>query len=131
MKWSEMKEEERNALVAEKVMGWKEVESALHLEANCFFNHKPREVILVLKSGCVVSMDEFSPSTNIEHAMKVVEKMSKDGWEFNCGNNWKHNVEWMVHFISLSNGEPKIAGANSLPEAICLAALGASGIEIE
>lgn len=84
----------------------------------------------------------WSPSTSIEAAMEVVEKMWRSGWSIeivNCGKigtvATNRTAIWYVRFIEDENDMNNwSAEAETLPEAICraaLAALKAVGAELD
>jgi Phage ABA sandwich domain len=93
---------EIDRLVAEKVMGW---------EAGKY------------------AYGSWFPTTNIADAWKVVEKLSKDGFEFQVWRekNGKYNVEFAKDFFYVFG----FAESETAPLAICLAALKAVGVEVE
>src|ERR1043166_22368 len=72
-------------------------------------------------------------SESIEAAMQVVEKMWQTGWQMECANAHKLNTPvtenvcwWYVRFINNENDMNNwSAEAETLPEAICRAALAA------
>lgn len=116
-KWSEMSTVERDALVAEKVMGWKD--DPYH-----------PSIYWQMDEAHFRSKEEFSPLTSISAAFEVVEKMIESGHcvkiDFNAGGSWQ------VEFQDFGpGGEIHAAQADELPEAICLTALKAVGVEIE
>jgi hypothetical protein len=102
-----------DALVAEKVMGWSEIVDGWGLRPIEQRQHG-RE-----------SIKERVPlySLNIASAMEVVERMRKQGWSFACTL-----YEGKLPYASFCRGtaaSSKNAEADSLPEAICRAALAA------
>lgn len=70
-------------------------------------------------------------STSIEAAMQVIEKMWQTGWQVELTNNYKLNTAitenscvWWVRFINNENDMDNWSDeADTLPEAICRAAL--------
>jgi hypothetical protein len=123
MKWDEMSPRERDALIAEKVMGY--------------------EVIDVLKQG-ITHMDNGTKrwiknpnySTKIADAWQVVEKLKQkhdfvtivwgDGtWGCHIATMLPPNDEWEY------DSNEWVADAPTAPEAICKASLLAMGVEIE
>lgn len=146
--WSEMSTEERDAMVAEKVMGYSErfdVSQARSLKSakiwRIAFKNKPQVYLdigsyksFVTRDGTKISCGEphsvhfpKSFSTSISSAFEVAEKL-KSEWQFavawieNKGKwqagFWKDHV---THFESESD---------TASEAICLAALKAVGVEV-
>lgn len=108
---------ELDAKVAEKVMGWER-------RFNCDGNDGWRDA-----DGNVVALvNMFEPSTSVAQAFNfVVEKMRErlgKGWSFTADTNdgFDSGPEWRAIF---SRFGPKSyqAESDSLPEAICLAAL--------
>lgn len=66
-------------------------------------------------------------STSIEAAMEVVEKLRTEHWCVTLMNQFSKGPQWYVSFETVE-GET-YATCDSLPEAICLAALKAVGAE--
>lgn len=98
IKWSELSERERDALVDETVLG---------------------------RTG----RDWFKPSTSISDAMAVVEKMRPSHFVLINGAD----TFWSVEFEPTITPKPfktYEAACASLPEAICLAALRSTGLNI-
>lgn len=110
LSWDEMTTRERDALVAEKVMGWN------------------------------VYQASWSPTTDIAAAWEVVEKMDAEhrtlrvsrhpvmGWECEIfpPYPWREHTNEGVRVHSTSYS----ASADTAPEAICLAALRARGVDV-
>jgi hypothetical protein len=126
---------EMNALIAEKVTGWK----AIHAEYKCngeyFFRcdacggyghgncYGNGDGAIQIKCGeytvCCDEAEMPAYSTDISAAWEVVEKMKADGWEFYF--EWK-DEPWAL----FENDEcllDKYADADTVPLAICKAAL--------
>jgi hypothetical protein len=92
---------EIDRLVAEIVMGWE---------------------------GGKYAYGSWFPTTDIRDAWKVVEKLSKDGFDFQVWREkGKYNVEFAKDFF-YSFG---FAESKNVSLAICLAALKAVGVEVE
>lgn len=95
--------------IAEKVMGWEFIE-----KYSLFITKKDSTL------ADTVLLSEWWPSTSINHAMKVVEEMNKQGFACNM---------WIsiggVRGCRFGNGEGKNASSDfgTFPEAICKAAL--------
>jgi hypothetical protein len=106
---------EINWFVAEKVMNW-------HVWEN-----EDGELMVTKGYGCYSHCPSFS--TNIADAWQAVEKLSKDGFDFQVWRekNGKYNVEFTKDFF-YSFG---FAESETAPLAICLAALKAVGVEVE
>lgn len=96
MKWEEMSDRKRVALVAEKVMGWTDV------------------------------WQPFFPSTDISHALKVMDVLLVEGWDPIIER--EHGL-WQVWFTH-DTFDAQFAKADSIPAAICQAALKAVGVAV-
>jgi hypothetical protein len=113
---------ELDALVAEKVFGWKGCRlgtGGVQQNFQDWYGHDPSR-----PERSYWYVPHFS--TEIDPAMRVAEKMRDDrgmsmeqridgGWAVQCPS-WYRNSEWTVHA--------------ELPAAICLAALKAVGVEV-
>ena len=111
-----------NREIAEKVMGWKLFESKRSIALNewCAPNKKTKGI-----TGTFARMvEDFTPSTKINHAMEVEAEMFRRGYEslINHFYNQKGG-EWFHISYDGPNGERGENTNKSLPEAICLAAL--------
>lgn len=112
--WSEMSPRERDALVAEKVMGW--TPNGLGFDTTTGF-----------RTLEMSSFGSFQPSRDIAAAWEVVLMLEKMGWDViispgsNLGGAWCELQ---------SMDERHVARADTAPEAICLAALKAMGVEV-
>ncbi len=112
-----MKLHEIDALVAEKVMGWELswLGTDWREETNANTHHHKR------------SKGDFLPSTNIQDAWLVVEKLKVEYWiEINVGEKYlcdigKYGIPGTIVQIE----------AETASLAICLAALKAVGVEVE
>jgi hypothetical protein len=118
-KWIDMTPRERGALIADKVMGWKWLEdiddeySVFATDDNPYNNR--------------VVGHNFCPDESILYAWEVLEHMREQGcWVAvsDARNKYKAVFMW---------SEPKLgeAFAKTAPEAICLAALRAVGVDVE
>lgn len=69
-------------------------------------------------------------SSDIALALKVVEKMQANGWESRIGTH-SYGPRWMVEMFETNDNltRRETAQSDSLPEAICRAALKAVGAE--
>ena len=111
--WNSMTPRERDALIAEKVMGWRKVNNLFEWPAKDSWIH-------------IYDIPNFS--TDIAAAWKVVEKLCSQfnivlecvSFEYNCHVNIPADLGSRVH-----------ARASSAQEAICLAALKVVGVELE
>lgn len=109
---------ELDALVAEKVMGWKWEDDRLTIEGH-------------YKDENGEYHSSFFPSTDIAAAWEVVEKFDryeivKTELPLPTGEVWKPHVV-LSHWKKDSFGT---AFGDTVPHAICLAALKAIGVEI-
>lgn len=75
-------------------------------------------------------LEQFEPySTNIEAAMRIVEKMREQGWKAYLSNNSILSPfcvqGWYCEFVYLDGNNARLIKEDgaTLPEAICLAAL--------
>jgi hypothetical protein len=115
MKWDEMTPRERDALVAEKVMGWTK-------EVNQF---EFGGYVWMVSEGEFILNDDWQPSTDISAAWKVVEKF--EGAQIHHAKTHVHL--WSAEFFK--NGESIASGFSATaPEAICKTALKAVGVEV-
>lgn len=112
-------------LVADEVLDWiyyydKKLRAGTWLDAGlkrvaCADNH----------------LSPFSPSTNIQDAWLVVEKLKKDNTLINI-NHHKNGYYADIWFKDLQGAVPyKDTYADTAPLAICLAALKSVGVEVE
>lgn len=112
---------EIDRLVATKVMGWKMLEIK-HTDSGViggFYDDGEK----------LIGVGEWSPTSDIRVAWQVVEKLSKDGCDFQVWRekNGKYNVEFSKDFFYVFG----FAESETAPLAICLAALKAVGVEAE
>jgi hypothetical protein len=124
---------ELDALIAEKVMGWKRMSYHQTQPANEYYMDRHeltswwydkdgREVFLAEPSDCIDCGTDFpawSPSVRIDHGWEVVEKLRDDNFSIE-----EHGTHWKVRFGG------KWRGALTAPHAICLAALMVVGVEL-
>lgn len=150
MNWNEMSPRERDALVAEKVMGWKRYAAV---------SRGNRVVVIAEKLGdCwhIHSRSQRDPgtweatddpltetwnlkryTTSISAAWEVVEKMREEGLLFEIGSRVSEGWYAMTMHADYRSC-PECDGpydlpywhAPTAPEAICLAALRAKGVEV-
>jgi len=115
-----MKNKEINRLIAEKVMGWKQVERSLrdsegHYDTVCWDKGH-------------MEVDSFRPSTDIRHAWLVAEKLYISVTP-QCGA--PHDMQCLAELDDESQQQVKWeAFAETAPLAICKVALRSYGIEI-
>lgn len=110
---------ELDALVAERVMGWKVFRNGEH-GSHRWEAETDRGTLRVIDSS--YSGDGFSPSTDIAAAWEVVEKMRDDHWLLDLRSGF---IETRACFTRAHAGE-YVAQEKSTPLAICLAALAAA-----
>jgi hypothetical protein len=113
MEWDELSPRERDALVAEHVMGW-----------------KPSPTLIdgwVLQDGTHINHGGFHPSTNIADAWQVVEKFKQEKLTFIEISLSNYSCKTL---ISTPNGNYEVE-APTATEAICKAALRACGVDID
>jgi len=108
---------EIDRLVAEKVMGWEYVQ-----DTDKWWD------------GDVLDIENFNPSTNIQDAWRVVEKM-REGRIFSLCDAWDENDEPIFYAnFQYNDGYHVVnydAYAETAPLAICLAALEVVGVKVE
>jgi hypothetical protein len=109
---------ELNAAVAERVMGWRRKPNGMmHGRAQEVFVDD-RDNTHSITCGCA---EDFNPSCTIEAAMQVAERMREQGWSFACtlyAGQFPYASFCKGTVVTSRNAE-----ADSLPEAICRAAL--------
>lgn len=111
-----MDNREINILVATHVMDWHNKENM----GDAWFR----------ENGFYETGHSWSPTTRIEDAWRVTEKMRSDGWEFAIySKDSSRKYQWDVRIF---NGDKRaMAFGETFQEAICLAALSAVGVEVE
>ncbi len=113
---------ELDALVAEKVMGFKPCSDPI---GKCDAAH--------MSPPLCWDGSELKPySTNISAAWEVVEKVSLLGWERALGKT--RDGEWCTLYHDLLDSDHRCdfsTRGESAPHAICLAALNAVGVEVQ
>jgi hypothetical protein len=125
IKWSELSERERDALVAEKVMGFDVQDHAFGMTAARAYRWRDDK-------GQPWQSGVPQYSTSISDAMAVVEKMERDGWSWDlcCAND-----PGTYSFVLWKDGDPDGEIFEGLSknkvECISLAALRASGVNVE
>lgn len=109
-----------DALIAEKVMDFKYVH-AFEFEHGGKSQHG-----IIMTENSTYFLPPYS--TDISAAWKVVEKMQKNDWAIILDNMQDYLGNWQAHFEKDKFVET--AESESVPHAICLAALKAVGVEI-
>jgi hypothetical protein len=115
---------ELDALVAEKVMGWREIHRSL------FTGYKPGHKGKIQKVSCSPRLGCHripNYSTDIAAAWEVVEKVTSavgpHREEFNFSMGGPRRNKWTCQFCPGCVCHPAEASADTVPLAICLAAL--------
>lgn len=116
-----------NALVAEKIMGWKRLEDeaafAWHMSRHTSQGHKKQIWVLgdsIMACTECGSMPRFFG--DIAEAWKVVEKMWALGWKFELERPFYEEGRWRASFTDKCGALYQEVVADA-PTAICLAAL--------
>ncbi len=107
---------ELDALVAEKVMGWKKLFKKDYPDSG---DWRGLEWMWREREGFMYSEAQSTKpySTNIAAAWEVVEKLRDDNFKIQ-----EHGTHWKVHFGAAWRG------AETVPHAICLVALDVVGL---
>lgn len=116
IKWSELSARERDELVALKVMGWRKDHGWDYFADG-----------LTIRTWKESSFKRFQPSTDISAAWEVVEELSARGLYLDIDT---HPDFYLVD-VQRRNNVVAYSVATTAPEAICLAALKAVGVDIE
>ncbi len=115
-----------DAEVAEKVMGWLrwDGEDDWNGPAHTTFFCSDSQWLTVYEGGAEEPTQYFSPSTDIAAAFQVAEKMTatNTNWEVEIDQQRGSSEKWKVIFWDGSDPSAQ-AGAETLPLAICRAAL--------
>jgi len=129
-KWTEMTPRERDALVAEKVFGNKVSWFSLHVNSLGYEENLPDKdgdcpMQLMLADGEWSTIPKYT--TDISAAWEVMEKMRKSGCLVSV-----HNVFGGYRSTVVPHEHDAFWGdAPTAPEAICLAALRAVGVDVD
>jgi hypothetical protein len=122
-----MKMSKIDRLVAERVMGWPTIDFAAnvcnggYVRGACAYRGADHPT-----DRCGI----WQPSINIADAWEVVERMRSRGFAFDCGGPfvWENmKFAWWCSFC----GKAEISHAQTMPIAICLAALRAFDVSEE
>jgi hypothetical protein len=136
---------ELDAVVAEKVMGWKRMSyhqtqptnkyyMDRHELTSYWYDKDGREVFLAEPSDCIDCGSDFpawSPSARIDHAWMVVDKLAARQIEIEVRSAYdicRDQMIWRTKTFSLRQVQ---AVADTAPHAICLAALEVVGHPIQ
>jgi len=112
-----MTDQEISLLVAEKVMGWQHLVDGSYSDEPYYFIdaiHEPR----------YIEVAKWQPTTRIDQAWQVVEKMVADGWGISIHD------DWLVVFFR-HDKDAQEAVDKSAARAVCIAALRAVGQEVD
>lgn len=123
LKWSELSAKERNELVATKVVGWTRGE---HLGLKRMVWRYPEGQVI---DGFDWQNEVPRFSEEIAAAWEVVEKLRRERMNISVVSD--EDGGWNVEMWDYNNRQSKEVFADTAPEAICLAALRACGVEIE
>jgi len=107
---------ELDRLVAERVMGWSDAQDASQ--------YYPGDGVWRSPDGHPLHAKKWSPSTDIEAAMEVVNKLlSRYNFSIYSG---RYPIRWFVQIVAVEDWETKaLVEDENLPLAICRAALSA------
>lgn len=120
-KWNGMTPRERNAWVAEVVMGWRRVSRPGGGGGYIGWENADGRIVAI-ESDCTMStgpQDWFRPSQDVRSAWTVFEHMNKTHWISIMRIAETSNVTG--NYVAECGGNS--AGSNSASEAICLAAI--------
>lgn len=118
LSWDEMIDEQRNVLIAEKVMGWK-------IKTYADLPDIEPEPDWVSSDAVICTVGEFTPSTDMSNALEVLDRFNN--WQITkFGDTYGRHGQYRVFIEANQN----IAFADSAPEAVCLAALKAVGVDV-
>lgn len=127
--WKSLTPRERDALVAEKVMGIKNIQDIILIDGK-----GPRDDVGTVSEPYRMADGRMgvkatklkSYTTSIADAFEVVEKMQEKGFPFSCTDSSKDGLpRWIVRFSVFSGG------ADTFMDACCLSALRACGVEVQ
>jgi len=138
-KWIDMDSRSRDALVAEKVMGWKrhvivERDSDWQCSECACKWWKPAwrvdELVQFHCGGDTRNKDALEFTTDISAAFQVVDKMCEEGFVFRLSSpRALTGMIWETVFY-VEEGEAFFGQAATKEEAICKASLRAKGVEV-
>lgn len=110
--------DELDAAVATKIMGWTQVENTRHMGLVGY----PPNALADMKRGIRTDVPNYS--TNIADAWTVVERMRELGWICEVGNDSESPDEWSADFTRDPYIENHVwSYSATAPLAICRAAL--------
>jgi len=111
---------ELDIVMAEVVMRWKLLRTT---ESGAgWFENGDGDEIFVGRKRPMSLLRPWTPSTSIETAWEIVEKMRADGWYFQLDDDAGGYGPWRAEFSKASE-DPTLACATTAPLAICRAAL--------
>ena len=110
---TDVTDDELSAAIAVEVMGWRPWPSEFDVHG------------WVLPGETIVgpSLNHWQPTTDIADAFEVVERMTKQGWEFSVCTVNPQVAPCLMEIEFWHPGKPGHASRNHLPRAICEAAL--------
>ena len=113
---------EKTRLLAERAMGWRVHfrNTALYVPIEQEYSAGPLNV--------TARIADWDPLTNLAHAGEVLEAMRAKGWKYSIADN-DHGTHLAVLYRDTFTSE--LAESESLPTAICHAALLAEGVKEE
>lgn len=117
---------ELDALIAEKVMGWTRYTEYVHgplMHGGGMMTLYTGES--ATRGGRTWSVDGFKPSVDIAAAWEVLEKIEQEGWHW--GIDGGRDGPMTIGFYDKTEGAVCEVSADTVAEAICLAALNAVG----
>lgn len=120
---------EIDALVAERVMGWKPVDRLA-----MGWGDGP----LIWSTGedpedenSSPTFQDFRPTESWDHAAEVMERMEDERHVVVLRSPWPWQKKWYAKMKPIDLDASYHAAANTAPLAICLAALRAKGVDVE
>lgn len=118
--WGEMTPEERDALVAEKVMGW---EKSVDPD-------NPNETVYISPGDPNWRKGHRPPfyTRRINYAWDIVEKLEEDGWGLRLSTYADGDRD--ATFVHVVGSKAVSAYERSAPESICRAALRVKGVDV-
>ncbi|EPZ47737.1 BC1872 family protein [Alicyclobacillus acidoterrestris] len=127
--WETMTFEEKHHLLAEKVMEWTVGEHPeLHGTGQMMVEYE--EPVYFRQDGTFLCECEWYPTEDISAAWEVVEKMKQDGWLPSIEYFEKAIRKGYEVTMGHMSEDAQWAISETAPEAICLAALRAKGVDV-
>lgn len=134
IKWAELSERERDAIVARRVFGWEVFGRSAQVPAQYAGRPGPFWAPPVGEPGFSEHWPIPNYTTDIAAAWAVIENLIARGWTPDLLSGYV--AAWVVVVDAYQHNDdpvqwPVRAEADSAPEAICLAALRACGVPVE